>query len=115
MGYSPWGCKESDVTEHRINSEFQIQNSFKGKVRLTGFLMNGNGKLFTKGIKFKSHVHQERNWNREQCHSEKEKCRCLRVIHEGIVSQTEFYIVKNILVENTFQQERLMCIEEICE
>lgn len=79
--------------------------------------MNGDGKIFIKGIKFKSHVHQERNWNREreQHHSKKEKCRCLRVIHEGIVSQIEFYIVKNILVENTFQQQRLMCIEEICK
>ena len=74
--------------------------------------MNGNGKLFIKGIKFKSPVHQERNGNREQRHSKKEKCRCLRVIHEGRVSQIEFYIVKNILVENNFQQERLMCIEK---
>ena len=60
--------------------------------------MNGDGKIFIKGIKFKSHVHQERNWNREQRHSKKEKCRCLRVIHEGIVSQIEFYINPNVLI-----------------
>ena len=51
VGYSPWGCKESDVTEHSTQKDIEV-NSLAGQwLELHAFTVEGRGSILVEELR----------------------------------------------------------------